>query len=88
MTHHHQRNRPWLWALAVGGVLLLGRPTLAQVPLPSPLVPLAKFSITGKASGSETNQTSSYATASGQRRQSAALVGDDHAGGLRPVKTP
>jgi hypothetical protein len=55
---HDQRNRPWLWALSVGGVLLVGRPALAQVPLPSPLVPLAKFSITGKASGAETNQTS------------------------------
>jgi hypothetical protein len=39
-------------------VFLIGRPALAQVPLPSPLVPLEKFSITGKASGSETNQTS------------------------------
>jgi hypothetical protein len=58
MTQHDQRNRPWLWALAIGGMLLLGRPALGQVPLPSPLVPLEKFSITGKASGSETNQTS------------------------------
>jgi hypothetical protein len=58
MMHHHQRNRPWLWALAVGEVFLIGCPALAQVPLPSPLVPLEKFSITGKASGSETNQTS------------------------------
>lgn len=58
MMQHDQRKHPWLWALAVGGVLLLGRAALAQVPLPSPLVPLEKFSITGKASGSETNQTS------------------------------
>jgi hypothetical protein len=58
MMQHDQRKHPWLWVLAVGGMLLLGRPALAQVPLPSPLVPLAKFSITGKASGSETNQTS------------------------------
>jgi hypothetical protein len=58
MTQHHQPNRPWRWALAVGGVLLLGRPALAQVD-PSPnLVPLATFSINGKASGSETTQTS------------------------------
>jgi hypothetical protein len=58
MTQHDQLKRPWLWALAVGGVLLFGRPALAQVAPPSNLVPLAKFSITGKASGSETNQTS------------------------------
>jgi hypothetical protein len=58
MMHHHQLKRPWLWALAVGGVLLIGRPALAQVTPPPNLFPLAKFSITGKASGSETNQTS------------------------------
>lgn len=56
--HHHQRSRPWLWTLVVEGVLLLGRPTLAQVRPPSNLVPLQKFSITGKASGSETHDTS------------------------------
>jgi hypothetical protein len=58
MMPHDQRNRPWLWALAVGGVLLLSRPALAQVTPPSNLVPSQKFSITGKASGSETNETS------------------------------
>jgi hypothetical protein len=58
MMHHHQLKRPWLWALAVGGVLLIGRPALTQVTPPPNLLPLAKFSVTGKASGSETNQTS------------------------------
>jgi hypothetical protein len=49
----------WQWALVLGAAgLLLGSPALAQVSLPSPLVPLAKFSITGKASGSETTDTS------------------------------
>jgi hypothetical protein len=55
MMLHDRRNRPWLWALAVGGVLLLGRPAVAQVTPPANLVPLEKFSITRKASGSETN---------------------------------
>jgi len=60
MTRHDQLNRPCPWTLVLGAAagLLLGRPALAHVPLPSPLVPLAKFSITRKASGSGTYQTS------------------------------
>jgi hypothetical protein len=57
MTQHHQRQRPWRWALAVGGVLLLSRPALAQLKPPANLVPLQKFSIMGKTSASETADT-------------------------------
>jgi hypothetical protein len=58
MRPHHQRPRPWRWALALAGLLLLSRPALAQVTPPAPLTPLATFSITGKASSSETAGTS------------------------------
>jgi hypothetical protein len=63
MTQHNQRNRLWRWALAVGGVLLLSRPALAQLTPPANLVPLTKFSITGKTSASETagTRTADYA---------------------------
>jgi hypothetical protein len=58
MTQHNQRNHPWRWAFVLGAVgLLLGSPALAQVTPPSPLIPLTKFSITGKTSGSETTDT-------------------------------
>jgi len=45
--------RAWPWTLAVG-VLLLSAPALAQVTPPANLTPLAKFSLTGKTSGSAT----------------------------------
>jgi hypothetical protein len=58
MRPHHQRNRPWRWALGLGAAgLLLGSPALAQVTPPSPLVPLTTFSITGKTSASATADT-------------------------------
>jgi len=59
MMQHHQRNRPWRWALVVGAAgLLLGHSTRAQVAPPAKLTPLKSFAISGKASGSETTQTS------------------------------
>jgi hypothetical protein len=59
MTQHHPRPRPWRWGLVLGVAGgLLGSPALAQVTPPANLTPLAKFSITGKTSGSETTDSS------------------------------
>jgi hypothetical protein len=60
MTHHDHLRQPWRLALVVGLMLGLGLGTTARAqiqPLAN-LTPLSRFSISGKASGSETNGTS------------------------------